>query len=97
MEFGDAKDYDRVLALDVTQLTAFLQNTQLADEAEREALDLSPDSPTREAFFTQLHDEISRRGVIDVLRRGIQFGLLHVDVFYGMHSGVTRPRRVALR
>ena len=39
-----------------------------------EALDLDADGPTRRKFLARLQGEITKRGVIDVLRNGIKHG-----------------------
>src|SRR4051812_30949970 len=68
---GDAHDYLRESAVDLAQLTTFLRETQ-SDAAH--ALDLDDDSPTRRKFLDRLHGEVSKRGVIDVLRHGVKHG-----------------------
>ena len=80
---GDSHDYVRDSALDSTQLVAFIQETQekLAGE-----LHLGSDSPERRAFFARLQSEISSRGIIDVLRRGVKHGKHEVTLFYGTPS-----------
>ena len=80
---GDPRDYDREHCLDLAQLDAFLQATQ-PDAAE--SLDLGQDSPTRRKFLARLQGEISRRGTIDVLRKGVNHGPHHVDLLYGTPS-----------
>ena len=77
---GDWRDYDREHAVDLVQLTAFLQETQ-PDIAEK--LDLHDAGPTRQKFLARLQGEITRRGTIDVLRNGIKHGPHHLDLFYG--------------
>lgn len=77
---GDPKDYDREHALDWLRLLAFLKTTQPKVVA---ALDLESDSPKRTKFLARLTGEISRRGVVDVLRKGVGDGPVHVDLFYG--------------
>src|ERR1700674_743753 len=77
---GDPSDYDREYAVDLKQLSAFLSETQL-DICE--PLDLVNASPTRQKFLARIQGEISKRGVIDVLRHGIKHGAHHVDLFYG--------------
>jgi len=69
--------------VDLTQLTAFLRTTQ-PDSAE--ALDLDQDSPTRRKFLDRLQGEVSKRGVIDVLRKGVKHGPYDLDLFYGTPS-----------
>ncbi len=80
---GVAHDYHRESALDLVQLTAFLRSTQAA---AADSLDLDDDSPTRRKFLDRLQGEISRHGVIDVLRRGVKHGPHHLELFYGSPS-----------
>ncbi len=77
---GDWRDYDREYCADLVQLTIFLQVTQPKVAA---ALDLSEDGPTRRKFLARLQGEISKRGTIDVLRKGIKHGPHQIDLFYG--------------
>jgi type I restriction enzyme R subunit len=77
------EDYDREYAVDLQQLRAFLLATQ---EGSAKAFDLFNASATRRAFLARLQGEISKRGVIDVLRNGIKHGPHHVDLFYGTPS-----------
>ncbi|MPZ49994.1 MAG: DEAD/DEAH box helicase [Dehalococcoidia bacterium] len=77
---GDAKDYDREYAIDLAQLRSFLRDTQRETAA---ALDLDDNSPTRQKFLARLQGEITRRGVIDVLRHGIKHQAYAIDLFYG--------------
>jgi type I restriction enzyme R subunit len=51
-----------------------------------EKLSLETDTPTRRQFLARLEKEVSKRGVIDVLRKGIDHGPLHLDLFYGTPS-----------
>jgi len=80
---GSAQDYDREYAVDLVQLRAFLRTTQ---KEAAEALDLYKDSPSRRKFLARLQGEIAKRGVIDVLRKGIDHGKYHLDLFYGTPS-----------
>jgi len=77
---GNFNDYDREYAMDLVQLAAFLHATQpeVAD-----ALDVGNASPTRQKFLARLQGEIAKRGIIDVLRKGIRHGPAQVDLFYG--------------
>ena len=77
---GDAAHYDREYCVDLVQLQGFLDVTQPNAAA---ALDLDHDSPTRRKFLARLQGEISKRGVIDVLRNGLKHGPHHLDLFYG--------------
>jgi len=77
---GSRDDYDREFAVDLRQLTTFLESTQ-PDVCG--PLDLAIDSPVRQKFLARLQGEISKRGVIDVLRHGIKHGAHQIDLFYG--------------
>jgi type I restriction enzyme R subunit len=80
---GQAQDYDREFCIDLPQLRAFLQTTQ---PKVAESLDLNNDSPTRRKFLARLQGEISKRGVIDILRHGVKDGPHHIDLFFGTPS-----------
>ena len=76
---GDATHYEREYCVDLIQLRGFLLATQ---EPLVEALSLRTDGPTRRQFLARLQGEISKRGVIDVLRHGVKHGPHHIDLFY---------------
>ncbi len=85
---GSAQDYDRAHALDVPQLFAFLRATQpeafkkLAMADANDARDIN-----RLNFLKRLSGEIGKRGVIDVIRKGIEHHPAgHFDLFYGTPS-----------
>lgn len=84
---GSAQDYDRAHAVDVRQLFAFLRVTQpeaikkLAMADANDAKDIN-----RLKFLVRLSSEIGKRGVIDVIRKGLDHGPLHFDLFYGSPS-----------
>ncbi len=80
---GLPNDYEREYCVDLAQLRAFLWATQ---PKIAEALDLGQDNPTRRKFLARLQGEVSKRGVIDVLRHGVKHGSVHVDLFYGTPS-----------
>ena len=79
---GSAQDYDRAHALDVPQLFAFLRATQpeafkklaMADAYDAKAI-------SRLKFLARLSGEIGKRGVIDVLRKGVEHGPVHFDLW----------------
>ena len=84
---GNPKDYDRTHALDVPQLFQFLHATQpvtlkkLAIADYRDAKDIN-----RQKFLARLSNETGKRGVIDMLRKGVDHGPLHFDLFFGTPS-----------
>ena len=80
---GHPHDYDREYCLDLVQLSAFLDVTQ---PNAAESLDLAQDSPTRRKFLARLQGEVTKRGTIDVLRRGIGHGPHQIDLLYGTPS-----------
>jgi type I restriction enzyme R subunit len=80
---GNPQDYDRSHAVDLVKLTAFIQDTQ-PKLAER--LNLGVESPTKTQFLHRLQGEIAKRGIIDVLRKGIKHGPDSITLFYGSPS-----------
>ena len=75
---GKPTDYNRDVALDVTQLLNFLQATQ-SDAVEM--LELAADGIKRTQFLHRLQGEITKRGVVDVLRKGVSHGEGLVDLY----------------
>ena len=80
---GDPNDYDRDHAVDLAKLLTFLQKTQPSVFAQ---LGIATDGPARLKFLARLQGEIAKRGVVDVLRKGIHHGPASVDLFYGTPS-----------
>jgi type I restriction enzyme R subunit len=76
---GKPQDYDRNYAIDLVQLAAFVAVTQ---PKLVETLDLDKDSPARQKFLARVQGEITKRGVIDVLRKGIKHNQHSIDLFY---------------
>ena len=76
---GAPGDYERGYALDLAQLTAFIGATQpdLVD-----ALSLADATPTRHKFLSRVQGEITRHGVVHVLRNGVQHGQHQVDLMF---------------
>jgi type I restriction enzyme R subunit len=77
--FGAVVDYERGYAIDLYQLAAFLETTQ---PNLVEALSLREATPTRHQFLSRLQGEISRHGVVHVLRKGIQHCQHHADLYF---------------
>jgi type I restriction enzyme, R subunit len=82
---GSPKDYDRAQAIDVPQLFAFLCATQ-AEAFQKLAMTDDAKDINRLKFLTRLSTEVRKRGVIDVLRKGVDHGPVHFDLFYGKPS-----------
>ena len=80
---GQAFDYDREYCVDLFQFRTFLASTQ---PELLESLDLAEDGPSRRRFLARLQGEITKRGIIDVLRHGIRHGAHDIELFYGSPS-----------
>jgi type I restriction enzyme, R subunit len=80
---GDPHDYDRAWTVDLVQLRTFIAATQ---PTLFTALDIENDSPTRQKFLARLQGEITKRGIINVLRSGVKHGQHDVVLFYGTPS-----------
>ena len=82
---GSAQDYDRAHAIDVPLLFAFLSATQ-PEAFKKLAMSDNPKDINRLKFLARLSSEIGKRGVIDVLRKGVDHGSVRFDLFYGTPS-----------
>jgi type I restriction enzyme, R subunit len=80
---GSPKDHDRTYCLDLAHLQAFVQATQ---PKLHEALGLDTDTPARKQFLARLEKEVSRRGVIDVLRKGVRDNQHDLTLFHASPS-----------
>ena len=80
---GDNQDYQPASCVDLAHLAAFLHNTQ---PETAQALNLDSDDNTRRQFLNRLKNEIQNRGIIDVLRKGIEHGQHSIRLFYGTPS-----------
>jgi type I restriction enzyme R subunit len=78
-EQGSTSDYEPAYAIDLSQLTSFVEATQ-PDLVE--ALSLREATATRHEFLSRLQGEITRNGVVHVLRKGVDHRQHHVDFFY---------------
>jgi type I restriction enzyme, R subunit len=84
---GSAQDYDRAHALDAQQLFAFMRATQPEAFKKLALTDATdPKDINRLKFLTRLSGDIGKRGIIDVLRKGVEHGPVHFDLFYGSPS-----------
>lgn len=80
---GSNADYDRGHAVDLAKLFAFVEATQPEAFA---MLGLAEDGPKRQAFLARLQGEITKRGVVDVLRKGISHGPVTLTTYYPIAS-----------
>ena len=80
---GAPNDYDREYTVDLAQLLSFLIETQPDAFA---GLRLDDDGPARRKFLARIQGEVGKRGVIDILRKGVKDGPYHVELFYGTPS-----------
>ena len=85
-ELGHPAGFDPNYALDLPNLLRFLEITQPTTFAQ---LALGDAGPKRSQFFARLQGEITKEGVIHVLRKGVHHGPAHVDLFYGTPSQST--------
>lgn len=80
---GNRDDYDRAYALDLAQLIEFIRATQPNLVGP---LSLDADTPIRRGFMARVRDEITNRGVIDVLRSGVRHGPHAVTLYFPLPS-----------
>lgn len=77
-ELGKSYDFDREYSINSEQFFRFLRSTQ-SDEFAKINVSNEID---KKKFLTRLRDEITKRGIIDVLRKGINFYPAKFDLFY---------------
>jgi type I restriction enzyme R subunit len=75
---GKSTEFNREYAVDVTQLSSFLHETQPESAA---ALQLDDDTPARRKFLARLQGEINRVGTIEVLRKGVTHERFSIQMF----------------
>ena len=78
-EEGNNIDYNKEYAIDETRLFRFLQNTQ---PEQLEKLGIRKSHQKYAQFLNRLQGEISKRGIIDVLRNGIKVYPVDLIMFY---------------
>lgn len=74
--WGVPSDMDKVLAIDVRRLWSFINATQTHIIADYKGRDLA------RSVQNQLSKAIENRGVIDVLRKGLDVDNIHLSLFY---------------
>lgn len=78
-EAGDNDDYNKEYAIDEARLFRFLETTQ---PEEMEKLGIRKSHQKYAQFLNRLQGEIAKRGVIDVLRKGIKIYPADLVMFY---------------
>ena len=78
-EEGSNADYNKEYAIDETRLLRFLRDTQPTEVAKL-GIDIS--ETKKRQFFNRLSSEITKRGIIDVLRNGIKVYPADLIMFY---------------
>lgn len=78
-EQGTNATYNVTYAVDEERLFRFLQETQAKKLAELHILDSDLE---KEKFFKQLDKKLRTDGVIDILRKGLRYKHLHLEMFY---------------
>lgn len=77
-ELGHNADYDRAHAVDVRCLFRFLKSTQPDEFAK-----IGAESELgRQKFLARIQGEVAKRGIVDVLRKGLQAYPAKFDLFY---------------
>ena len=78
-EQGSNDSYNREYAIDESRLLRFLNDTQKEELTKTRVLE---SEQKRREFFARLQSEIARRGIADVLRKGIDFYPSSFVMFY---------------
>lgn len=91
-EQGHNHDYSVEYALDTVRLFRFLKDTQ-PDAVEKLQLETNPQKTAQ--FLSRLRDEITKRGIIDVLRKGVKAYPASLIMFY-MTPSVNNPAAAEL-
>ena len=85
-EEGSNADYNKEYAIDETRLFRFLQDTQ---PEQLEKLGIRKSHQKYAQFLNRLQGEISKRGIVDVLRNGIKVYPADLIMFY-LNSAIHR-------
>lgn len=78
-EEGANSDYDKEYAIDETRLLRFLRDTQPTEIAK---LGIDTSEIKKRQFLNRLSSEITKRGIIDVLRNGVKVYPADLIMFY---------------
>lgn len=78
-EQGDTNEYNKEYAIDEDRLFRFLLSTQKKAMDELHILDSDLE---KERFLKQLDKKLKNDGVIELLRKGMRYKHLRLDLFY---------------
>lgn len=78
-EQGVSADYNTTYGLDTARLEAFLNATQRRT-VEQSGIFATP--AKKRQFFERVRDKITKRGVLEVLNKGVDHGINHFDLYY---------------
>lgn len=76
---GATADFDAAYALDLGHLTTFIEETQ---PNAAKALSFAESPPARHKFLARLQGEITKRGIVHLLRNGVDHLGQHIDLYY---------------
>ncbi len=82
-EEGRSEDYNKDYALDDARLERFIRDTQSEKVAASMCFITAGE---RHKFFSRLKEEIGKRGVTDILRKGYRFNGSLFDMYYPLPS-----------
>ena len=91
-EQGHSHDFNVEYAVDTVRLFRFLKNTQ-PNAVKKLQLETNPQKTAQ--FLARVRDEITKRGIVDVLRKGIKAYPASLIMFY-MTPSVNNPAAAAL-
>lgn len=91
-EQGNPHDYDKDFALVPSWVERFITSTQ-PQKVQQSMCFASPSE--RLKFFTRLSQEISKRGVTDILRKGYKFNGSTFDLYYPLPSELNPSAQIA--
>ena len=91
-EQGDTAEYNKDYAVDEGRLFRFLQSTQAEKLKELHILDSDLE---KTKFFQHLNKKLKSDGMIDLLRKGMRYKHLHLDLFY-VRPSADNPDAAAL-
>lgn len=77
---GNSSDFNREHAVDIVKLLSFLNKTQGDLVSD---IGIFEEAVKRTQFLHRLQGEIAKRGIVDVLRKGIKHGPATIILFYG--------------